>query len=412
MGYDPVTPFRRPVDAAHLTGQQLRQKAVPPQGVNKWESLRVLSRARRRLGVSDRDLTVLQALLSFHPDTILGATTESLIVYPSNRAICERLNGMPCSTMRRHLSHLVAAGLLLRRDSPNGKRYARSRGAEKVAYGFDLTPLAVRHVAFCQLAEEVRAEQEAFRDLREAVSLMRRDLAGLAEYGISQQPHQERWARFTDLAALTARGLRRKLTMADLNAIHAELSTALEEARDLLETPQLTEMSTNDAEIEQHHQSSDKDLYDLEPATEEASDPDVRSPSVVSSFPLTGHENLPKTVSDPPPVEALPNIPLSLVKAACPEILSYADAPLRHWHHLVRAADQVSPMMGISPSAWQEAKVRMGPEQASAVVAAMLQRLGEIRSPGGYLRSLSARAAAGRFSCGPMIMALVRREAA
>lgn len=45
-----------------------------------------------------------------------------MIVFPSNKAICARLNGTPCSKMRRHLSRLVEAGLLMRRDSPNGKR--------------------------------------------------------------------------------------------------------------------------------------------------------------------------------------------------------------------------------------------------------------------------------------------------
>jgi replication initiation protein RepC len=54
----------------------------------------------------------------------------------------------------------------------------------------------------------------------------------------------------------------------------------------------------------------------------------------------------------------------------------------------------------------------MGPEEAAVVVVAMLDRFAEIRSPGGYLRSLSAKAKLGEFSCGPMIMALMRKEAA
>ena len=69
-------------------------------------------------------------------------------------------------------------------------------------------------------------------------------------------------------------------------------------------------------------------------------------------------------------------------------------------------------MMGISPSAWDEARHHMGPEEAAVSVAAMLERFAEIRSPGGYLRSLTARAADGGFSTGPMIMALLRRKAA
>ncbi|MGR3382713.1 replication initiation protein RepC, partial [Roseovarius indicus] len=70
------------------------------------------------------------------------------------------------------------------------------------------------------------------------------------------------------------------------------------------------------------------------------------------------------------------------------------------------------PAMGISASAWEEAQRFMGPEQASIVVAAMLERFADIRSPGGYLRALTAKAAAGEFSCGPMVMALIGRRSA
>lgn len=68
-------------------------------------------------------------------------------------------------------------------------------------------------------------------------------------------------------------------------------------------------------------------------------------------------------------------------------------------------------MMGISPSAWDEARLVMGPEQAAIVLAAMLERFDEIRSPGGYLRTLVAKAEQNQFSSGPMIMALMRKAA-
>jgi len=54
----------------------------------------------------------------------------------------------------------------------------------------------------------------------------------------------------------------------------------------------------------------------------------------------------------------------------------------------------------------------MGAAEASVVLAVMLERIVDIRSPGGYLRSLSAKAAVGAFSSGPMVMSLMRREAA
>ena len=94
-------------------------------GADKWLILRDLSTARTAFDLSDRALTVLSALLSFHrADTLEDASHA--VVFPSNRKLRERANGMAESTLRRHLSALVAAGLIVRRDSPNRKRYARN----------------------------------------------------------------------------------------------------------------------------------------------------------------------------------------------------------------------------------------------------------------------------------------------
>lgn len=406
MDYTPVTPFRRPINAAILHYQAAAQQDLPPSGVNKWEALRELAAARIAFGLSDRDLSVLQALVSFHQATIVGGNHSETVVHPSNKAICERLNGMPCSTMRRHLANLVQTGFVVRRDSPNGKRYARRYGDEKIAFGFDLAPLAQRFVEVCEAAEAVRAAEERYKRLRSTVSLMRRDLAGLVDYGRSLRPDRAIWDQASDLCVLTARDLRRKLDFAELQQIESALSEALNAIRDLLEPVQSQDMSTNEVTNEQHYQNSNKDSYDFEPRLEKAQGEGS------GSDPATALVAEGRT-DEPIPVDNnLPRIPLGLVLAACSEYRTYAERPVRHWHDLVRVADVIRPMMGVSPSAWDEAKQYMGPEEASVVILAMLERFGDIRSPGGYLRSLSAKAALGEFSCGPMIMALMRKDAA
>lgn len=416
MDYTPVTPFRRTIDAVILKHQARAATDLPPSGVNKWEVLRELSAAREHFGLTDRDMTVLQALVSFYPATILGGNDPSaLIVHPSNASICERLNGMPASTMRRHLGRLVHAGVVIRRDSPNGKRYARRFGDEKVVYGFDLTPLVARFTEFCEAAEEVRAAAERFKRLREAVSLMRRDLAALSVYGEEMRPDLPIWTQFADQAALTARALRRKLELSDLEALEGELRAALDRARDILE-PRVSgrnteNMSTNDAQGEQHYQNSNKDSYDFELTQElgkgggvAPEDPDVEM--------VERSEEETESAAKENPTERLPNLPLGLILQTCREIHNYSDGPIRHWHEFTRTAEIVRPMMGISPSAWDDAKRYMGAAEAAVVLAAMLERVVDIRSPGGYLRSLTDKAAAGEFSSGPMIMALMRRTAA
>lgn len=373
---------------------------LPPSGVNKWEVLRELAAARTVFGLSDRDISVLQALLSFHRPTILGGNDADLVVHPSNKAICERLNGMPGSTMRRHLSHLVQSGIVIRRDSPNGKRYVRRFGDEKIAFGFDLSPLVLRLHEFCEAAEAVRASEMKLKRLREAVSLMRRDLASLAEFGTAQRPDLSIWETFRDMARLAACDLRRRLGEDALRAMEKHFRAALDTARNVLEPSESVNMSTNEAIIEQHYQNSKTDSYDSEPRLEKA-----RAKSSATEDELE--------ITDAVPGEdKRPNLPLGLVMSACTEIQTYAEGGIRHWHELVRAADAVRPMMGISESAWEEAKRTMGFEEAAVVVAAMLERFSEIRSPGGYLRNLSSKAALGEFSCGPMVMALMRKDAA
>lgn len=409
MDYTPVTPFRRPINAAILKHQATARQAPPPEGVNKWEALRELSAARIAFGLSDRDLGVLQALVSFHQATILGANDSQLVVHPSNKAICERLNGMPCSTMRRHLANLVQTGFVVRRDSPNGKRYARRYGDEKVAFGFDLSPLAHRFQEVCEAAEAVRAAEDRYKRLRTSVSLMRRDLAGLVDYGRSLRPDLPLWDQASDLAVLTARDLRRKLDFEELRQIEGRLQKMLDAARNVFDGPETVDMSTSAVQNEQYHQNSNIDSNDLELRLEKAK-AKGREPETnpASSVETTDQETGYLQASD----RNLPRIPLGLVTAACTEYLTYTDAPIRHWHDLVRVADIVRPMMGISPSAWDDAKQHMGPEEAAVVIVAMLERFDEIHSPGGYLRSLSAKAAIGEFSCGPMIMALMKRNAA
>ena len=402
MEYTPISPFMRPISHAHLRVVERPEASVPGKPINKWELLRELSKAQAAFGVTERDLTVMQGLLSFFPDDALGGNAE-MVVFPSNKAICERLNGMPCSTMRRHIARLVDAGLLMRRDSPNGKRYVRKHGEERVAFGFDLSPLYCRSEEVARAAEAVREAEDRVRRLREVVSLMRRDLAALAEFGEEIQPGLGLWDQFRDKAVLTARAMRRKLTLEELSAYRTDLEALLDRARNVIDGPETEEMNTNDAQFERHHQNSNEESIDLEPALEKGGAA-ADAPDVETDAPGANVEEA--------DTRRVPKIPLHLVIAGCPSLKTFYQGDIRHWHQLFDAACHVRPAMGISASAWEEAQRFMGPEQASIVVVAMLERFADIRSPGGYLRALTSKAAAGEFSCGPMIMALMSRRTA
>jgi replication initiation protein RepC len=402
MNYTPISPFMRPISHAHLRAVEEREPPALARPVNKWQLLRELAKAQAAFGVTERDLTVLQGLLSFFPEDSLGGNAE-MVVFPSNKAICERLNGMPCSTMRRHLAQLVEVGLLSRRDSPNGKRYVRRDGDDRVSFGFDLSILYQRSEEIARAAEAAREAEGRLRRLRESVSLMRRDVAALAEFGEEMYPGLGLWDQLSDTSALTARALRRKLSFEELEDLRRCLGTLLDRARDRIDGQETEEMVTNDARSEQHYHNSNKDSLDSEPALEQG--------KAAAKARDDGDARLvdPEAAQD---TRQIPKIPLHLVTASCPSITTYYQGPIRHWHQLYDAACHVRPAMGISPSAWEEAQRCMGPEQASIVIVAMLERFAEIRSPGGYLRALTAKAALGTFSCGPMVMALIGRPSA
>ncbi|MGH1578926.1 plasmid replication protein RepC [Planktotalea sp.] len=386
MSYHPRTPFRRAYDAARL--KDFAQPTPNPQAspVDKWEVLRELGVARKSFELSDRTLTVLQALLSFHQDTVLSIKNEPPIIYPANATICARLNGMPCSTMRRHLASLIKAGFLIRRDSPNGKRFKRSFGSEQQAFGFDLTPLVIRYEEIRATADIARAEKVKIDQLRLNTSLMLRDLTALSELAKLERAELEIWNAFEDQAKLYARELRRKLNGEQLELLTSKVASTLAELQATISTHFPEEMSSTEAQNEQHHHNSIIEIEDENLVEKDQAE--------------TGDELQKSKIS------------LAFVRSNCLEIGSYFSEPLNTWSDLIHASDRVRPMMGISSAIWKGAVKSMGIEQAAIVIVAMLERFGEIRSPNGYLRHLTSKAEQGKFTCNPMLLAISRRRLA
>ena len=99
--------------------------------------------------------------------------------------------------------------------------------------------------------------------------------------------------------------------------------------------------------------------------------------------------------------------PLGMVLSACPDIVDYAKGGISNWRDFLATAAVVRSMLGISPSAWEEAQTVLGETQAAVVVACILQRGTTIRSAGGYLRGLTRKAEVGEFSLGPILMSQI-----
>ncbi|WP_347510570.1 plasmid replication protein RepC [Phaeobacter sp. CAU 1743] len=356
--------------------------ALPP--VDKWDILAALTKAAPGFGLSHRTLSVLKALMTFHPEHSIAANLGGAVVFPSNRKLSERLNGMPESTLRRHLAKLVEMGVVSRHDSPNRKRYARRIGADRaVAYGFDLSPLAVHAPQVQAAAAEADLRHQRVGVLRDRLASLRQQLL---DSPLPEDPERD---NVIELARLT---LRRRASEEDLGSLVAQLQQIAAQIppapavdSPLSSLAPAENLSGTDMQSERHIQESNRNESDSE----------------TRAYADRGHQ--PKATGKGKDTE------LQDVLAACKEYRHYCPAPMRSWEDLQNNALRLVPMMGIETPVFAEAQHSMGGRTAAMVILCMLERMSEIRSPGAYLRRLAQKAKAGQFSVAPLVNALRNR---
>jgi replication initiation protein RepC len=380
-GLNPTAPFGpRALSATALRVQRDVRQTPHGKAAHKWKTFRHVCEVRADLLLTDRSLTVLNALLSFHPDTVLTLGSDDLVVFPSNRELSLRAHGIPASTLRRHIAALVAAGLILRRDSANGKRYARRApgGGIEQAFGFDLSPLVACADELADRAARIIEERRAVDALRERVTLARRDIAKMLAFAVE---------RCVD---------------ADLPALHREYRELLDGRpravrRETLEplAAALVGLSKRILHILESH---------IEPVINRNATAEPRASTERSEVNSLSSTCEPRRAE--PQRDEASAVPVRLVAEKCPDFVDYARDGLRTTRDVTDTAAIVRPLLGVSPSAWEDACAAMGPGTASVTLALILQRGSAIRNPGGYLRTLARRAAAGQFSVWPMLMAL------
>ncbi|ASY61355.1 plasmid replication protein RepC [Sinorhizobium sp. CCBAU 05631] len=388
-----TTPFgRRPVSLAQIKGQMRTAEIRPGKTADKWKVFRDACEARAVLGIQDRALAVLDALLTFYPDNEL-CEERGLVVFPSNDQLSVRAHGIAGTTLRRHLAALVDAGLIQRKDSANGKRYARKdeTGGIEEAFGFSLAPLLARAEELAHAAQQVAAERKRFRITKEALSICRRDIRKLISAAMEEGAAGD-WGHIEEIfLGLTGR-IPRTPTIADIQPILEEMEMLREEIINRLEIQENSEsMGSNAVQNERHIQNSNTESSsELEPSSRKEQGANLNQTSRPTSEPIKA-------------------FPLGMVLKACPEINDYGPGgAVGSWRDLMSAAVVVRSTLGVSPSAYQDAGEVMGQANAAVAVACILERAGHIKNPGGYLRDLTRKAARGEFSLGPMLMALMR----
>ena len=175
-----------------------------------------------------------------------------------------------------------------------------------------------------------------------------------------------------------------------------------EEVLNMLEMQlKANEMHGNAVQDDRHLQNSNTEsINELEPSSGKEQGENLADNSLTRDEP-----NEPQKTKREP----IKAFPLGMVLRACPQITDYGvGGRIEHWLELMKAAVVVRSMLGVSPSAYEEACNAMGPENAAVAMACILERSNFITSAGGYLRDLTRRSERGEFSLGPMLMALMK----
>jgi replication initiation protein RepC len=307
-----------------------------------------LRNAAHLMGLTAPVIATLDAMLSCLPPKRTHHT-----VFASNTALTFRLNGVTDRTIRRHAALLQEAGLLIRRDSPNRKRFTRHNTHEgkSLRFGFDLSPLFQRLQEIAALAAEATIE-------REQVDYMRAKIRAAAHDILRENPANHD-------ATTALRILRRKLTLHDcknlMNALAENAGAATISAEQI--SSQTTDLAVNDGQNVRHHHRSTKEDIDKKRAT------------------------TPKT----PQIEADSN-PLSVAELvdACPEAAQFALKNIETVTDVVAHARTLAPMIGIDERNFKTAQDSMGGFGAAVTIWALMQFHEKIHRVGAYFRAVTS----------------------
>ena len=276
---------------------------------------------------------------------------------------------------------LFEAGIFVIRDNEQGKRYGRRGPDGRIieAYGFDLTPLALRYDEFVRIAAEAKIERERMKALRKRATIARRAIRQAGEALEALGPLPPQWPR---LAAETAdlivagRRARRSEELAvvakALEGRKAEVEQWLHEASKPVET------NPSGLENEPHTTSTNLPVnpyQDTVIAAEDCSpvktEPETSTPVLVS------------------PDKGLRITAVELVDLA-PRLAPYVPHGTLTWPHVLDAADWLRNDLGVSRSLWGEACQSMGRDQAVLALAIVSTKSEAhfTRSAGGYFAGM------------------------
>jgi len=308
---------------------------------------------------------------------------------------------------------LVELGLVVMKDSPNGKRFGRRDGKGRLieAYGFDLAPLAARQAEFEAAAAAGRAERECIRQLRRRATIARNGLTQIVETAGELGFSDADWQRLAEEARELGRSLLKLEGSEELEFGVAALERRQLEAREWLESllPQAAQVVPESVDSDPLGSENRPHQYNYKPTLNPEKDTVVAREESSPTDRAVPTQDPPETLQAPKPVAGQPakrdsgtvlRLSTDELVTLAPRLRPYLRTSAPSWPDIVDAADFLRHDLGVSRPLWGEACLAMGREQAAIAVAIVSSKPADhfTTSPGGYFHGMVAKAKAGKLN--------------
>ncbi|WFU92087.1 plasmid replication protein RepC (plasmid) [Rhizobium sp. CC1099] len=415
-----IIAYRRPV-GRRITPQRTEFRRLA-------QSAEIGTVTRAQLAVLVQNLTCTGVINGTESHLLLAlintAPAESFdrsgrpIVFKSNRQLAFEI-GRSVGRVSRMLSRLFDVGLITTQDSGNYKRYPirNADGEITDACGVDLRILIVRYAELHELVKEVRAEKKAaeaaLRRYRGALRNTRYALAAAADLGAAARQRVagriERISSYVEVPAKAPSELLRRATF----LLEWTIDRLMQLAPRYRSEPAARKTTCVYVENGMHKQitlSYQSKRSNDEQCLAHAEEPNFsKAGASKGAFEKSLGSRQSSVNEQYDQRKAL--VALQEVLRAAPALRELGYKP-NTWADLVRLTPMLCRYAGISEDARRRAVEKMGEQQAAVAVAITLEKTNrqDVSSPGGYLRAMTERAAAGKLYLARSVFGLAARN--
>jgi replication initiation protein RepC len=394
---------------------ELGERFIPP---TRKALTQAVKDAALALKLNPTQRTVLEKLASCYGGTPVDGR---LLVWPRNRTL-EKATNLNERAIRRAVSGLIAAGLVIPKDCDRRNRFARKdrlTGEIREAYGFDLSPVWADQARFAGMimADEQAALEIASRD-REIRHLQLAILSTLAET-TPYDPEDRAATIRTELAALDERCPRRGRA-GNRDAIIAAYRALRRGAEELFYA--LTQRLDKSLEPRENtDRCAGLPGAPIRPLEEKPEDSNEGFKSPLSNASPHSPPQVVGETSSVRPIEHGPGLgpPVDLIATACPDSVAAYGERINAVADVIDAGHYLRPSLQASPDAWFEGQRTIGDYLTGILVLYTYQvATDEARRPssrprppgyhGGVFRSLIRRTRSGAFDVRSALLALRR----